>query len=81
MAMAVRKASSAGSGFAGVFLEEDVAPHAVDLRIEPALSCASEILERLIERGQSGFRLPIPRFRFRKSRPDERLKSADAILL
>ncbi len=64
-----------------VFLEEDVAPHAVDLRIEPALSCASEILKRLIERGQSGFRLSIPRFRFRKSRPNERLKSADAILL
>ena len=45
------------------------------------LSCAIEVLERLLECGQSGFRLAIPRFRFRQSCPDERLKSPDAILM
>ena len=70
-----------GDWVGGVFLEQDFAALAVNLDVEPAVSCASEILKRLIERGQSGFCLPIPRFRLRKSRPDERLKSADAILL
>ena len=54
-----------GVGVRWVFLEEDVAARAVDLCIEPALSCAIEVLKRLFECGQRGFRPAISRFRFR----------------
>ena len=79
--MAMRRACSAGAGSAGFCFRRDFAANTVRLGFKPALSRASEILERLIERGQSGSCLPIPRFGFRKSRPDERLKCTDAILL
>src|SRR5271157_635269 len=64
-----------------VFLEEKVATRAVDLCVKPALSCAIKVLKRLMDCCQSGFGLTISRFRFRQSRPDERLKGPDAILL
>src|ERR1700722_5682251 len=59
--------------------EQDSAAHAVDLRIEPALSCAIEAVKRFLERGQSGFQLAIPRFRLRQRRLEERLESPNSI--
>ncbi len=53
----------------------------MEFRVEPALPAAFEVLERKVERGQRGRRLAISRFRFRQSRPDERLKGPDVILL
>jgi len=70
-----------GCGVRRAFLKQDVAARAVDLRIEPLLSGAIEVLERLLECGQSGFRLAVSRFRFCQSCLDERLKGAHAILL
>ena len=69
------------SGVCGILLEKDFAAHAVEFRVEPALSTAFEILERMIEGGERGRRLAISRFRFRQSSPDQRLKRPDIIPL
>ena len=53
----------------------------MEFRVEPALSAAFEVLERTVERGKRGRRFAVSRFRFRQSRPDERLKGADVVLL
>ena len=60
-------------------LEQDFAAHAVDLRIEPALSYAIEAVKRFLERGHSGFQLAIPGFRLGQRRLDERLESPNSI--
>ena len=70
-----------GVGVCRVFLEEKVATRAVDLCVKPALSCAIEVLKRLIDCCQSGIGLTISRFRFRQCCIDERLKGPDSILL
>jgi len=75
-----RKESVYREGRVGrIQLEQDFAAHAVDLRIEPALSCAIEAVKRFLERGQSGFQLAILRFRPGQRRLDERLESPDSI--
>ena len=69
------------TGVCGILLEKDFAAHAVEFRVEPALSAAFEILERMIEGGERGRRLAISRFRFRQSRPDQRQKRPDIVSL
>src|SRR5215471_9012676 len=67
------------AGICGVLLEKNFAAHAVDFRVEPALSATFEVLERVSQRGERSRRLAISRLR--QSRPDQRLKRPDIIPL
>src|SRR5208283_2740066 len=49
----------------GILPEKDFAAHAVELRVEPALSAPFEVVQRTVERSQRGGRLAVPRLRFR----------------
>ena len=60
--MAVRKASSAGAGLAGIALEQDVAARPVQFRFERAIAEAVGCRQRFVEDGDGAVGIARPGF-------------------